>query len=61
MSGSIEVLPKRSKTKVWNLDRPQKSPVFHNKSKAELKASKMGLIFIAIQLYIETCSRKKHR
>ena len=28
------------------MDRPQKSLVFHDKSKAKSKSSKMGLIFI---------------
>ena len=48
MSESIEVLPGRSKTGIQNLDRPQKSPIFHDKSKAKSKISKMGFIFIMI-------------
>jgi len=30
MLKSVEALPKESKSKVWNLDRLQKPPVFYN-------------------------------
>jgi len=61
MSRSIETLSKRSETGIQNLDRLQKSPIFHDKSKAELKTSKMGLISIMVQLYTKTCSGKKYK
>jgi len=60
VSGSMEALPGRRKTGIQNLDRPQKSLIFHDKSKAESKISKMGFISIMIQLYTKTYSGKKY-
>ena len=60
MSRSIETLSRRGKTRIQNLDRLQKPPVFHDESKIELKTSAMVFVPLAIQLYPETRSRKKH-
>jgi len=56
----MEALSGRRKTGIQNLDRPQKSLIFHDKSKAESKISKMDFISIMIQLYTKTYSGKKY-
>jgi len=49
-----------NKTRIRNLDRPQKPLVFYDKPKAELQTSKIGIIPLKIQLYSKTYSREKY-
>jgi len=56
----MEALLGRSETGIQNLDRPQKPPVFHDESKAELTTSAMGTIPITIQLHLKIHSRKEY-
>jgi len=56
----MEALLGRSETGIQNLDRPQKPPVFHDESKAELTTSAMGTIPITIQLHLKIRSRKEY-
>jgi len=57
----MEELSRGSKTRIRNLNRSQKPPVFYDKPKAEPWTSEMGIISLKIQLYPKTCSREKYR
>jgi len=48
VSRSIEILFKRGKIRIWDLDRPQKPLVFYNKPKVKSKTSKMDFVSILI-------------
>jgi len=48
MPRSMETLLGRSETRIQNLDRLQKPPVFYDKSKTEPQTSKMGPIPITV-------------
>jgi len=48
MPRNMKALFKRCKSRIQNLDGPQEPSVLHNKSEAESKASKMGLVPVQI-------------
>jgi len=48
MSQGMEALLGESKTRIQNLNRPQKPPVFYDEPKVESMTSTMGLIPIMI-------------
>jgi len=56
----MEVLSEGRKTRIQNLDGPQKPLVFYDEPKAELQTSEINIIPLKIQLYSKTCSREKY-